>query len=171
MFKQAVASCVFLLFATLVVTSAACETPDVKKNKLRSSEFNLSTERVVVFKDGYCMVIKKGMAKTDGEGRAFSEEVPEAAVLEAVGRAYQAAGALHAVSYAPCAPDAGEWWAVERLAGDPREIRYRAACSLEDHAIKLAEAALREDALAPDRALRLAAADAALHMGGSQRSC
>ena len=103
--------------------------------------------------------------------RVLAPLLPEAAVLEAVGRAYQAAGALHAVSYAPCVPDAGEWRAVERMAGDPLEIRYRAACSLEDHAIKLAEAALREDALAPDRALRLAAADAALHMGGSQRSC
>ena len=57
--------------------------------------------------------------------------------------------------------------AVELLA----EIGYRAACSLDDHAVKLAEACLREDAAAPDPGLRLAAADAALHLGGPQRSC
>jgi len=50
----------------------------------------------------------------------------------------------------------------------PDEIRYRAACSLEEHAIKLAEACLREYALRPDPVLRRAAADAALEMGRSR---
>ncbi len=67
--------------------------------------------------------------------------------------------------------DAGERSAAERIAENPAEIRYRAACSLDDHAVKLAEACLREDALSPDPALRLAAADAALHLGGPQRRC
>jgi len=49
------------------------------------------------------------------------------------------------------------------------EIRYRAACSIQEHAIKLAEACWREDRLAPARVLRLAAADAALKLEG-QRS-
>jgi hypothetical protein len=44
------------------------------------------------------------------------------------------------------------------------EIRYRAACSLEEHAIKMVEACWREDRLSPDRVLRLAAADAALRL-------
>ena len=53
---------------------------------------------------------------------------------------------------------------AERLAEDPAEIRYRAACSFEEHAIKFSEACLRENALCPDPALRIAAADAALHL-------
>jgi hypothetical protein len=39
------------------------------------------TERIVVFKDGYCMVIKRGKATTDAAGLAFTEDVPDAAVL------------------------------------------------------------------------------------------
>ena len=49
--------------------------------EMRPAELVLKTERVVVFKDGYCMVIKNGTAKTDDEGRVFTEEVPDAAVL------------------------------------------------------------------------------------------
>ena len=75
------------------------------------------------------------------------------------------------MSLAPRAIDAAERAAAERLAGSRAEIRYRAACSLDDHAVKLAEACLREDAAAPDSGLRLAAADAALHLGGPQRRC
>jgi hypothetical protein len=75
------------------------------------------------------------------------------------------------VSHAPEPVDAAQRAAAERLAEAPAEIRYRAACSLDDHAVKLAEACLREDAAAPDPILRLAAADAALHLGGPQRSC
>jgi hypothetical protein len=87
--------------------------------------------------------------------------------------ALQAAGALHAVSASRAREpiDAAERAAAERLADDVAAIRYRAACSLDDHAVKLAEACLREDALAPDPRLRLAAADAALHLGGPQRLC
>lgn len=80
----------------------------------------------------------------------------------AAGYALQVAAALHAVSSAesPGEPDAE----AERLAEDPAEIRYRAACSFEEHAIKFSEACLRENALCPDPALRIAAADAALHL-------
>ncbi|MFT5443934.1 MAG: hypothetical protein ACI8W3_002985, partial [Myxococcota bacterium] len=51
---------------------------------------------------------------------------------------------------------------IERCAESLNETRYRAACSIHEHAILMAEACLREDATAPDRLLRLAAADAAL---------
>jgi hypothetical protein len=44
------------------------------------------------------------------------------------------------------------------------EIRYRAACSLEEHAIKMVEACWREDHPTSDGVLRLAAADAALRL-------
>jgi hypothetical protein len=81
----------------------------------------------------------------------------------AVGYALQAALALHAVSAGETAD--GEDAEVDRLAaGDPREIRYRAACSVEEHAVKMAEACLREHALAPDPVFLRAAADAAVHL-------
>jgi len=51
---------------------------------------------------------------------------------------------------------------IEQLAEDEAAIRYRAACSLEELPIELAEAALRENAVRPHRSLRLAAAHAAL---------
>jgi hypothetical protein len=57
---------------------------------------------------------------------------------------------------------------VESLAEGLPEIRYRAACSVAEHAILLAEACLREDQVRPDRRLRLAAADAALNIEGSR---
>lgn len=86
--------------------------------------------------------------------------------VEAVGRAagfsLQAAAALHAISSSGSSGEPSV--EVQRLAEDPAEIRYRAACSLEEHAIKFTAACLREDALCPDRALRLAAADAALNL-------
>ena len=43
--------------------------------------WNLKTERVVVFKDGYSLIIKRGVATTDKSGEVFTDEVPDAAVL------------------------------------------------------------------------------------------
>jgi hypothetical protein len=103
----------------------------------------------------------------------------------ALAYATQAAAALHAISADPTvlgarAEDAGAPGSfdgarraaalgdlvldpmVERMADDPDEVRYRAACSLDEHAIKYADACLREHRLKPDRTLCLAAADAAL---------
>lgn len=99
--------------------------------------------------------------------RLIAEHLPEPLRERAAGRALQAAAALHAVSAAvPRAPSAVHDDEVLRAAEDPAAIRYHAACSLEEHAIKFSEACLREDALAPDPVLRLAAADAALRIGG-----
>ncbi|MBW2387495.1 MAG: hypothetical protein JRG89_03585 [Deltaproteobacteria bacterium] len=53
---------------------------------------------------------------------------------------------------------------VERCAESPSEVRYRAACSVHEHAIMMAEVCLREDAFAADATLRRAAADAALRL-------
>jgi hypothetical protein len=80
----------------------------------------------------------------------------------AAGYALQAAAALHAVSSCESwkEPDVE----VKQLAEDPAEIRYRAACSLEAHAIQFSEACLRENSLCPDPVFRIAAADAALHL-------
>ena len=45
------------------------------------NQIELTTEQVVVFKDGYCLVVKNGVAKTDADGLAHTYEVPDAAVL------------------------------------------------------------------------------------------
>ena len=47
----------------------------------RPGNIELTTEQVVVFKDGYCLVVKDGVAKTDENGFAHTYEVPDAAVL------------------------------------------------------------------------------------------
>jgi hypothetical protein len=57
---------------------------------------------------------------------------------------------------------------VRSTAGSWDEIRYRAACSIQEHAIKMVEACLRADARAPDPIFRLAAADAALRLEGTR---
>ncbi len=85
---------------------------------------------------------------------------PDAACQGAAG-AFQAVAALHSMfgeNTIIAEPDEE----VARVANDWNEIRYHAACSLEEHAIKMVEACWREDLLAPDPIFRLAAADAAL---------
>jgi len=44
-------------------------------------KLKLSTERVIIFKDGYGLIIKNGTATADADGRVFTNEVPDAAVL------------------------------------------------------------------------------------------
>lgn len=83
------------------------------------------------------------------------------------GFAFQASCALHAVQAEPRGGEVSLSDEVRRLAENPDEIRYRAACSLREHAIKLAEACLREDTISPDPVLRLAAADAAIELEGA----
>ncbi len=46
-----------------------------------ANSLTLATERVVVYKDGYALIIKSASATTDTEGRAFTTQVPDAAVL------------------------------------------------------------------------------------------
>ncbi len=46
-----------------------------------ANELNLQTERVIVFKDGYCLVVKNATATSDETGAVYTEEVPAAAVL------------------------------------------------------------------------------------------
>lgn len=84
----------------------------------------------------------------------------------AAGYALQAVAAFHALlGRAPAREQVDD--EVARTAGSWDEIRYRAACSLEEHAVKLAEACWREDRLSADPILRLAAADAALRLDGN----
>src|SRR5687768_15851780 len=45
------------------------------------AQVKLKAERVVVFKDGYALVAKSASGTADGEGRVFTRQVPEAAIL------------------------------------------------------------------------------------------
>ncbi len=63
------------------VLLAACATAGEGKDKLRPGELKLTTERVIVFKDGYCLFVKRAVGTPDADGEVFTEEVPDAAVL------------------------------------------------------------------------------------------
>lgn len=57
-----------------------------KNTKLASpmadaAALKLKTEKVIVFKDGYCLVVKRGVAVADASGEIYTDEVPDAAVL------------------------------------------------------------------------------------------
>jgi hypothetical protein len=92
-------------------------------------------------------------------------------VLGAVG--FQSTLALHAIACSNFDSLGGNVEDLElddevlRLAEDPAETRYRAACSLREHSIKLTEACLREHAVSPAPVFALAAADAAVHLESS----
>lgn len=79
--------------------------------------------------------------------------------------ALQAVGALHSMyGEVDTEPEADE--EVIRVSGDWNEIRYHAACSIQEHSIKMTEACWREDLHASDPIFRRAAADAALKIEG-----
>jgi len=99
--------------------------------------------------------------------RLLAPHVDEVTLRKLAGRAFQAGAALHAVSSTCDADVPPPSEDVQRTALDPHEIRYRAACSLREHSIKLAEACLRETEIEPDPILALAAADAALELEGA----
>lgn len=85
--------------------------------------------------------------------------------VTACGYALQAVGALHSIFGASDgAPEDDE--EVVRVAGDWDETRYHAACSIQEHAIKMTEACWREDRRSPDPVFQRAGADAALKVGG-----
>src|SRR5258706_13314586 len=46
-----------------------------------ASQLQLTTERVIIFKDGYGLIVKNGKAVADAEGKVFRAEVPESAIL------------------------------------------------------------------------------------------
>ena len=68
-----------LLLLLIGIVSAMNELPNCHAED--SDALKLKTERVVVFKDGYCLIVKEGTAKTDDDGFAYTYEVPDAAVL------------------------------------------------------------------------------------------
>jgi hypothetical protein len=60
--------------ASLLTTADAADEPPPEQLKL-------TTEKVIVFKDGYCLIVKRGTATTDERGEVYTDEVPDAAVL------------------------------------------------------------------------------------------
>jgi hypothetical protein len=63
----------------LTAVCANCDAGDVAARGAGALE--LETKQVIVFKDGYCLVVKEGTATTDANGFAHTFEVPDAAVL------------------------------------------------------------------------------------------
>ena len=96
--------------------------------------------------------------------RDLTPHLDEGDAVRAIGFALQAMLALHAVSAGGHSASRREAHSpeIERLAGDRDELRYRAACSLDEHAIKFVAACLREDEIESAPVFRLAAADAAM---------
>lgn len=77
----------------------------------------------------------------------------------------QAVGALQSIfGRAEASPEHDD--EVVRVAEDWDEIRYHAACSIQEHSIKMVDACWREDRHRENPAFRRAAADAALKIEG-----
>ncbi|MEX2175644.1 MAG: hypothetical protein WD872_14870 [Pirellulaceae bacterium] len=65
--------CLFAVgFVSLAAIAQAADPP---------GKLMLKTERVIAFKDGYCLVIKRGEAAANEEGQLYLDDVPDAAVL------------------------------------------------------------------------------------------
>src|ERR1041385_6958207 len=78
-----------------------------------ASELALSTERVIIFKDGYGLIVKNGKATADAHGKVFTPQVPESAIL----------GSFWAIS------DGQKLLAMEAGWDEQREVREkRTAC-------------------------------------------
>jgi len=93
--------------------------------------------------------------------RLLSPYLKAATRARALACVTRAAAALHAISAMPGAATSTDPQVSdsERELADSRdELRYRAACSLEEHQIKYVEACLREDAVQPHALFRRAAA-------------
>src|SRR5579871_3935083 len=69
------------LAALLVVGASLLVPPLAAAAERDKSELELKTERVIVFKDGYSLFIKHGVATTDKSGEVYTDDVPDAAVL------------------------------------------------------------------------------------------
>jgi hypothetical protein len=104
--------------------------------------------------------------------RLVAPYLPEDEACRLGSAVFQATAAMHSLFGTPVEkierpdPDAE----VERVSENWDEIRYHAASSLQEHAIKMVEACWREDQIREDPILRRAAADAALKIDGRGRA-
>lgn len=68
-------------FVTLLTSSNLIFAENEFSSLSKESELILTTENIVIFKDGYFLIVKKGTARTDADGRVFTNEVPDSAIL------------------------------------------------------------------------------------------
>lgn len=72
----------YLVCVLVAVLLNGCEAHGAElKEEGHPGSLRLETERVVVFKDGYALLVKRAEAVADERGSVFTEEVPENAVL------------------------------------------------------------------------------------------
>ncbi len=69
------------IFAMVGTLNSVGYTAELSEQRAEASQLKLKSERVIVFKDGYCLVVKRGMATTDANGVVFTDDVPDAAIL------------------------------------------------------------------------------------------
>lgn len=65
--------CVCLALLSFVPLATAAES--------NPAELDMKMQRVIVFKDGYSLIIKRATATTNKDGEVFTDDVPDAAVL------------------------------------------------------------------------------------------
>ena len=70
-----------LALLLLACFQSSAQEPKTPKSNEKGSSMELKTEKVIVFKDGYALVLKKGVATTNERGEIHTDQVPEAAVL------------------------------------------------------------------------------------------
>src|ERR1051325_9333251 len=74
---------VFMRWMSFMVVLAICgfAFADEKPAHTAASQLQLATERVIIFKDGYGLIVKDGKATADAQGKVFTPQVPETAIL------------------------------------------------------------------------------------------
>jgi hypothetical protein len=95
--------------------------------------------------------------------RSLLPYLSQAAARAATRYAWQSSASLYA-AFGTAAPRAGE---IDAPAASADEIAWQAVASGDDHAIKFAEACLREHAIAPSNAYLAAAHDAVGRLAAS----
>src|SRR4051812_30229895 len=100
---------------SIIIVMVACSGlwAQEKPAHAAASQLQLTTERVIIFKDGYGLIVKNGKATADVQGKVFTPQVPESAIL----------GSFWAMS------DAQKLLAMEAGWEEKREVREkRTAC-------------------------------------------
>ncbi|HEV8378046.1 MAG TPA: hypothetical protein VGP99_04290, partial [Tepidisphaeraceae bacterium] len=67
------------IIVVLAVCSFTCA--EERPAHTAASQLQLTTERVIIFKDGYGLIVKNGKATADAQGKVFTPQVPESAIL------------------------------------------------------------------------------------------